>query len=293
MSTITSSVWVNRCTGPSTSASERPSTERPSGRREHLVEENGPLGGDVCLRSVSEERVALGRGIQAQGLEPGMRAGDGSHQDAIGVVPDRQDRSRGDEALVRRGPQVVGVDLPYQQALGPRGTGDHAADHVHATRTGHHVSRHEQRQTLGQVGAVVRTHGRDVGQSAYQGDAASIATDVRERGEPPRGGRVQRRRALRGRAPQGIGERWAGGDVLEGGVHHEEPLEDRGAERLAGLMETGLALSDEVPRDLAVRQGRDHSRREDGRAHEEQQQAATEPALQRPGVARRIHGAQR
>jgi hypothetical protein len=194
------------------------------------------------------------------------------------VVPHREERARRDQALVERRPEIVGVDLADEIALHP---GRPVAPPRHAThqvRARRPVAqpRGEQRKPLREVGAVAPTEPGQLGQASGDGNPFPVVAQQLQPRESPTDGGIRR-------------ERRAGGETLEGGVEHEEPLEDRGPEGLAGPVETRLAVVDEVLCDLPVRQGRHHGRRKDGGPDEEEQEAAAEPAPQRSRVARQIH----
>jgi hypothetical protein len=177
------------------------------------------------------------------------------------VVLHGEDRSSGDQALVEGGPEVVGVDLSDQKALDPSraaAAADHATQHEGAGRLALPVLRGEQREPFGEIEAVPRAEPGQLAQRARDGHPPAVISHELEAGEPTTGGEIG-------------GERRAGRDGLEGGVQHEEALEDRGAEGLAGPVEAGLAVLDEIAGDLPVGKRRHHGRRQDSGADEEEQ----------------------
>ena len=261
--------------------------EVPGGRGEHLVQQDRPGGRDVRIAVEGRQRIGIGKGVEPQRLERGLNPGDRAHQDVAAVVLHREDGAGRDQALIERGPEIVRVDLAHEETLrpprrdrcpgryaapgrsgwgAPRGAPPRGAEGLPPSRARLRSVRRgssDSRPKIGTRTPSSRTNSRAVNRRAAVGSSPGAAASA---------GIPSSRRQL-----QGIRR-----DVFEGGVEQEEPLEDRGAEGLAGLVEAGFALGDEVLGHVPVGHGRHHGGGDHGAADEEEEQSAAEPASQGP-----------
>ncbi len=128
--------------------------EVPGGRGEYFVQQDGPGGRDVRIPVEGRQGIGIGKGVEPQGLERGLNAGDRAHQDVAAIVLHREDGAGRDQALVERGPEIVRVDLAHQEPVRPpRATGA-LAEPPHQVGPGgtpRVVLRREERKAFRQV----------------------------------------------------------------------------------------------------------------------------------------------